>query len=210
MRDPNKLITQRIIQEIQKLKKLNNDRIIITLDGTSATGKSSIANSLYKKMPKEVSVVHGDSMIVNYRIRYQRIMSGSKKTNKFYTSDWFNKNLKKGLKNAIRNKKPEYKFKLKRKAQKRNFEIDLTKKIIIIEGCFVSHYKNFGDLADLKVFIDMARKDIEARRVKRKEIRKFKKNNKKFVDKFDQFYKHYKENYKIIERSDLAIFAYYQ
>jgi uridine kinase len=210
MKDPNKLVVKRIHEEIQKISKEKKGRIIVTLDGTSGVGKTSISARLKQKIKDNITVINGDSLLVSYRARYSRLNKNKNDPEEFYRNCWFNKKIKRNLRRVLQNNQNFYRYKLRRKKKERIFELELNKKIILIEGCFVSHKDNFGDLADIKILINMNKDDILKRRIERKETRKYTRNNGKFIEMFDKCFEHYMKKYNVIKKSDLRIFAFYK
>ncbi len=209
MKSGNNLVSKRILQEIQKIRK-NKERLIVTIDGTSGSGKSSISREVFKFINDEACLINGDSLLVNYRNRYKRLRKNPFNYEEFIVNGWFAKVTKKGILNALLNNSDSYNFIVKRNNKQKRINYDFNKKIIIIEGCFVSHDQNFGSISDLKVYLTMSKKDILQRRQNRKENLKKRQNNSSFTKLFDEVYKNYLKCYGIIKKSDLKIRMFYE
>lgn len=127
------------------------DRKIIAICGGSASGKTFIAEELYKRNPREILLISQDSY---YRSFDELTMEEKKKTN-YDHPDAFDiqlliQNVIK-LKNGECIENPVYSF--SEYTRTRTIKT-FPKQIILIEGMLALHYPELRNLIDKSVFID--------------------------------------------------------
>lgn len=188
------------IEDILKNEKL--DKLVISIDGKSGTGKTSIAQRA-KELSKDIEVLRIDhAMYSASRIR-------KKHKNKegdlvfFYKENWINPNkINTALSSFIDNK--NYKLKSVKKG-KEVFDLNLRKKILIIEGCFSSYFVKNSTVSYKRIYLYMDDKKIDERKKERRKKLNTRKSRSPIMDKFRKSYKHYFKKENLIDKSDLCI-----
>ncbi|MEA1974102.1 MAG: uridine kinase, partial [Bacillota bacterium] len=137
--------------------------LVIGIAGGTGSGKSTVANSIFKKLPeKNISILEQDAY---YKNQDGMLLEMRKKTNYDHPLAFDTELLIEhiiSLNNNIKIKKPIYDF----ENHTRKIEtIDiLPKEILIVEGIMVLEDKRIRDLMDIKIFVDT---DADVRIIRR-------------------------------------------
>ncbi len=191
-------------------KNFNGQKLLITIDGKSGTGKTSICKRVKQLSKQRITIVHADIFARSYK-NISRSIKPNIDLEKFYTKIWFDVfNLRKFLKEFSQNDQTKTYFEywperqLPGKKVKKS-KINIKNKILILEGCFSSHSKILGNISSKKIFLTIDRKNLNKRVNKRREVKKLK-NDKTIVSGlFHKGYEDYLKKYKANSKSDLII-----
>lgn len=90
MRTGNHLVIKRIVEAINQNKK-KGERFIITIDGTSGVGKSTIAEEICSNYKNDCCLIKADTLLVGYGNRYRRMRVTPFDYEDYIVNNWFNK-----------------------------------------------------------------------------------------------------------------------
>ncbi len=203
MTKANDSVVKYIIKHIKKLD--SKKRLVITLDGISGCGKTSISKRVAELL-KDVTVLHADYFIYPYSKLVKKIEKFENNYSILYEKNWYEtKNLLSVVNSFLKGTKNSYIYKPKRYTKNKEIEINLTNRILIVEGCFVSHDDLLGQISDSKIFLSLPKDSVVSRRKKRRIIRGLGEKRSLLSPHFHKAYKHYTEVYKISSKSNLHI-----
>jgi uridine kinase len=140
-----------------------NKPLIIGIAGGTGSGKTTVANSIFKKLPeKNISILEHDAY---YKDQGNIPFEKRKKTNydhpMAFDTELLIRHIE-ALRNNIQIEKPIYDFENHtRKIRTLNV---VPKEILIVEGIMVLEDKRIRDLMDIKIFVDT---DADVRIIRR-------------------------------------------
>jgi len=139
---------------------------LIALVGPSASGKTSLANKLAKKLGKNKTAIISQDQ---YYKDWSRLPLKKREQINFDNPNAFDFKLMTAMLRRLQRgesvKVPQYSYKLhKRLTKPRTL---YPKPYIIIEGLLVLHNKSLRDLLNLKIYVDIDRATSLARRIRR-------------------------------------------
>lgn len=221
----NDNVVKHIIEKIKEKSDQNAGKIIVTIDGDSGCSKTSIARRIGEIMgDNAVSIVTADYFINPWSEILKNISEIKSAPQNLYEKYWYSvENIDEMVGNFLdagineNNDKSRglYRYESRRfpdnKKIKRELSVNLKNKILIIEGCFISHEKILGDRSDLKIFLSLDKETLKNRREKRREVRKVKKNSKHndlVTGIFHSAFENYLGVYNPVSKSDLNINIY--
>lgn len=193
-----------IIKHIKKLDK--NKKLIVTIDGTTGCGKTSIAKRI-AHLTSDVTVLSADYFIYPYTKIIKNVEKFKKKPNNLYDKNWYDNDEIKDVVNAFLSNKKTYNYIPRRYEgdKKKKIKINLNKRILIVEGCFISHDRLLGKISDSKIFLSIDEKISKKRDLKRRLVIGLKRKSSELSSHFHSSYKYYVNEYKIPSKSDLHI-----
>jgi len=186
------------------------DRLIIGIEGYSASGKTAVADCLAEEN-SAVVVIHLDDLLKSSEERATMMNSGEDRSEvfelKWYRYDLLDDIIEK-FKQEIRYSIDIYDYDLKKMISK---EYNLSKTILVIEGIFLFHPKHkISKMFDKKIYLDIDLKKADDRRIRREK----KRWGKKYVDEkhpnsflkyFKEAYQRYSDNYHPKKLADLVV-----
>jgi uridine kinase len=202
----NDYVVDFIIKRINKLEKQNNkNKIIISIDGESGCGKTSISKRIEEKMENKVVSVNADHYMKSSKEIIDFYSKNKQTPNLIYENGWYyKKDLDDLFVNFLENNNYSY-TSMRFKNKKKEINLNLDKKILVIDGCFISHPENSKDYIDMSVFISLPKKDIKDRRERRRVAKGLKKGGSKVSYVFDESFDFYVNRYKAPEKNDFNI-----
>lgn len=189
----SKRIAHKINTHINLWSK-NKDRIIIGIEGYSASKKTTIADCI-AKAHKQVVVVHLDDILKSSEQRI-KMMHSAMDRSVIFELNWYNYDLLNTIVQKFRHSTPFtidiYDYDLKKTVIKNyNFK----KQILIIEGIFLFHPEHeVSKIFDKRIYLDVDFEKADLRRDRREK----KRWGKNYVDENhpNSFVKPYKEAYR--------------
>ena len=144
---------------INDLKKLDKEKIIIAIDGPSASGKTTLAEAL--RISLDATVFHIDDFFVPLEV---------KKTNPLYREIGNNYDFLRFEKEIILPLKENRPVTFRRFCCKTQTLLEAetvdTKRFVIIEGVYSTHPR-FAEIFDLKYFVDISKQQQKSRIIAR-------------------------------------------
>ncbi len=184
-----------IVPKIDNLLK-NKDYIVIAIDGDSASGKSSLALSLFYYYKNEVNVIHIDDFYLANRGNIDM-----NNINKMYDGNIDYYRLKEEVINNLSKTTFSYSiFDCKNQVLNKTKVVVNKKRIMIIEGSYSLNAKKIGKYYDFSIFLKIDR-SLQIERLKNRN----KNNFNDFLDKWIVLEKNYQEHYKIEKNCDFLI-----
>lgn len=184
-----------IVPKIDNLLK-NKDYIVIAIDGDSASGKSSLALSLFYCYKNEVNVIHIDDF---YLANQGNIDMNN--INKMYDGNIDYNKLKEEVINNLSKTTFSYSiFDCKNQVLKKEKVVVNKKRIMIIEGSYSLNASKLGKYYDFSIFLKID-KSLQIERLKNRN----KNNFNDFLNKWIVLEKNYQEHYKIEKNCDFLI-----
>lgn len=184
-----------IVPKIDNLLK-NKDYIVIAIDGDSASGKSSLALSLFYYYKNEVNVIHIDDF---YLANQGNIDMNN--INKMYDGNIDYNKLKEEVINNLSKTTFSYSiFDCKNQVLKKEKVVVNKKRIMIIEGSYSLNANKLGKYYDFSIFLKID-KSLQIERLKNRN----KNNFNDFLNKWIVLEKNYQEHYKIEKNCDFLI-----
>lgn len=188
-------------------------KFIATIDGNSCIGKSAISKRVAQLSQNKIVILHADYFInpKSEILKYKNNISKDKSF--FYKHAWFNKKdlleavekFKKHKHKSGKSKYYQYYSKRYTNKKRRMIRINLSKKILLVEGCFVSHGDALGKIADKKIFLSLDEINIILRRKKRRTAHKIKNIDRNFSRLFYDCYADYQKKEHPEKTSDIHI-----
>lgn len=184
-----------IVPKIDNLLK-NKDYIVIAIDGDSASGKSSLALSLFYYYKNEVNVIHIDDF---YLANQGNIDMNN--INKMYDGNIDYNKLKEEVINNLSKTTFSYSiFDCKNQVLNKEKVVVNKKRIMIIEGSYSLNANKLGKYYDFSIFLKID-KSLQIERLKNRN----KNNFNDFLNKWIVLEKNYQEHYKIEKNCDFLI-----
>lgn len=184
-----------IVLKIDNLLK-NKDYIVIAIDGDSASGKSSLALSLFYYYKNEVNVIHIDDF---YLVNQGNIDMNN--INKMYDGNIDYNRLKEEVINNLSKTTFSYSiFDCKNQVLNKEKAVVNKKRIMIIEGSYSLNASKLGKYYDFSIFLKID-KSLQIERLKNRN----KNNFNDFLNKWIVLEKNYQEHYKIEKNCDFLI-----
>ncbi len=184
-----------IVPKIDNLLK-NKDYIVIAIDGDSASGKSSLALSLFYYYKNEVNVIHIDDF---YLANQGNIDMNN--INKMYDGNIDYNKLKEEVINNLSKTTFSYSiFDCKNQVLNKEKVVVNKKRIMIIEGSYSLNASKLGKYYDFSIFLKID-KSLQIERLKNRN----KNNFNDFLNKWIVLEKNYQEHYKIEKNCDFLI-----
>lgn len=184
-----------IVPKIDNLLK-NKDYIVIAIDGDSASGKSSLALSLFYYYKNEVNVIHIDDF---YLANQGNIDMNN--INKMYDGNIDYNRLKEEVINNLSKTTFSYSiFDCKNQVLNKEKVVVNKKRIMIIEGSYSLNASKLGKYYDFSIFLKID-KSLQIERLKNRN----KNNFNDFLNKWIVLEKNYQEHYKIEKNCDFLI-----
>ena len=184
-----------IVPKIDNLLK-NKDYIVIAIDGDSASGKSSLALSLFYYYKNEVNIIHIDDF---YLANQGNIDMNN--INKMYDGNIDYNRLKEEVINNL--SKTTFScsiFDCKNQVLNKEKVVVNKKRIMIIEGSYSLNASKLGKYYDFSIFLKID-KSLQIERLKNRN----KNNFNDFLNKWIVLEKNYQEHYKIEKNCDFLI-----
>ena len=184
-----------IVPKIDNLLK-NKDYIVIAIDGDSASGKSSLALSLFYYYKNEVNIIHIDDF---YLANQGNIDMNN--INKMYDGNIDYNRLKEEVINNLSKTTFSYSiFDSKNQVLNKEKVVVNKKRIMIIEGSYSLNASKLGKYYDFSIFLKID-KSLQIERLKNRN----KNNFNDFLNKWIVLEKNYQEHYKIEKNCDFLI-----
>lgn len=184
-----------IVPKIDNLLK-NKDYIVIAIDGDSASGKSSLALSLFYYYKNEVNIIHIDDF---YLANQGNIDMNN--INKMYDGNIDYNRLKEEVINNLSKTTFSYSiFDCKNQVLNKEKVVVNKKRIMIIEGSYSLNASKLGKYYDFSIFLKID-KSLQIERLKNRN----KNNFNDFLNKWIVLEKNYQEHYKIEKNCDFLI-----
>lgn len=208
--------SKKIAQEINahiKLWQKELSRLIIGIDGYSASGKTTVADCLAKEN-SEVVVIHLDDFLKSSEERV-KMMSGGEDKSKVFELNWYRYDLLEKIaekfKQSVQYSLEVYDYDLKKYVTK---NYDLSKPIMLIEGIFLYHPEHaISGVFDKKVYLDVDFEEADNSRIQRDKKRWGNEyvdetHPDSFVKPFKEAYRRYFNDYHPEKLADVVIKAY--
>lgn len=163
-------IAQRINKKIESWQK-ERGRLVIGIEGYSASGKTTVADCLALENPGIV-IIHLDDLLKSSAERAAMMNSGDDRSKvfelKWYRYDLLDRIVKK-FKKSLPFSVKIYDYDLKKTVTR---TYDLSKKILVIEGIFLFHPEHaISEVFDKKIYLDVNFQQADSRRVRREKKR---------------------------------------
>jgi len=186
-------IALKINRDINLWQK-EKDRLIIGIEGYSASGKTTIAGCLAKENTN-IEVIHLDDLLKSSEER-KTMMSSAKDRSKVFELEWYRYELLNEIvekfKQSTEFSVDVYDYDLKKTVTN---DYNFSKPILVIEGIFLFHPEHaVSKVFDKKIYLDVNFDRADSRRV----LREKKRWGEKYVneDHPDSFVKAFKEAYR--------------
>ncbi len=187
------------------------DKLVVAIDGYTGVGKTTLLNNL-AKLTSNVLAVHRDDFLLPRNVVEELINKSNDRSRVFELKINDNKKITE-LIQAFKSGKAVYDFHAYNPASGEldiAKQLDLSKKVMVIEGVFMFHPKLLNHLWDKRIYLDGDIEAIDTRRIRRE---KEKWGNDYFPEDHPDSYflqviialKRYQELYKPKEQADLVI-----
>lgn len=186
------------------------DRLVVGIEGYSASGKTTIADCL-AETNSGVVVIHLDDLLRSSEDR-MALMNSGKDRSKVFELEWYRYDL---LQNIVAKFSTRtlfsteiYDYDLKKMVNK---FYDLSKPVMVIEGIFLFHSEHaISKVFDKKIYLAVDFERADSRRTRREKKRWGNEyvdeaHPDSFVRPFKEAYRRYFNNYKLQELADLVI-----
>lgn len=210
-KSPNRKIVSAIVELIKKWEKEYPDqKLIIGVDGSSGTGKSTISSEIAKK--KKVTLVQIDHFLTPWKKR-KKLLDTAKNKMMVYENHWYDLKEFRKLVNLFKDPKRKKVYLISHsniypKKKKKKIKYNLNTKVLLVDGVFLLNKKIYGKIFDKTIFLEIPKKYLAQRRRIRYSLNnrsgKYDSKN-KYSQLFNKAWEDYLKRFNPARKSDVVV-----